>query len=170
MRALWLATATVIALGSPALAQTDALERVEADAPITLETPSTLEAKQETERMLPSSWYGEPFALNGQDVVSFRSEGGPVAGSEVFTADYDNTEWRFSSEENRDEFLRDPVKYVPEFGGYCPVGLARGELKVGTAEHFSLVGDKLYMNAHRRAEDQFSEDPTGFIAAAKLNF
>ena len=117
-----------------------------------------------------NSWYGKPFALNGQDVVSFHEASGPVAGTEDYTTMWDNTEWRFSSAENRDAFEANPASYVPEFGGYCPVALAQGDAKIGTAEHFTIVDEKLYLNYNQEAEDSFHDNPVGYIAAAKVSF
>jgi YHS domain-containing protein len=117
-----------------------------------------------------NSWYGKPFALNGQDVVSFYDRAGPVEGSQEFTTVWDNTEWRFSSEANRDAFEANPAQYVPEFGGYCPVALTQGEAKIGTAEHFTLVDEKLYLNFNEGASNSFEDNPIGYIAAAKVNF
>jgi len=117
-----------------------------------------------------ASWYGKPFAVSGQDVVSFHEASGPVAGSEEFAATWDNTEWYFSSAENRDEFLADPIRYVPEFGGYCPVALTQGQAKIGTAEHFTIVDEKLYFNFNQATENSFEDNPIGYIAAAKVSF
>ena len=65
------------------------------EAAKTVQTEQTLEDVAKTRQ---ASWYGKPYALSGNDVVSFKSAGGPVAGSEEFKAEWDNTEWRFSSE------------------------------------------------------------------------
>ena len=166
MRKLLLATAIAVTGVSSgfALAQTE-VEVVE-----TVTEVADVQALEEVAQTREASWYGEPFALEGQDVVSFGSEGGPVAGSEEFQAEWGNTQWYFSSAENRDEFLNDPESYIPEFGGYCPVALASGDFKIGTAEHFTIVDDNLYVNYDRGAANLFDGDPTGYIAAAKVNF
>ncbi len=120
---------------------------------------------------LQNSWYGKPLALSGQDVVSFHDGAtGPVAGSQEYTTLWDNTEWRFSSAENRDAFAANPMRYVPEFGGYCPVALTQGDVKIGTAEHFTIIDEKLYLNYNQGAEKSFEENPIGYIAAAKVSF
>lgn len=129
---------------------------------------ATVQTAEEATRQ--SSWYGKPFAVDGQDVVSYQTENGPVAGSQEFTANWDNTEWRFASAENRDLFLNDPDRYVPQFGGYCPVALAQGHAKIGTARHFNVVDEKLYLNINRRAQNSFDDNPVGYIAAAKVTF
>ncbi|MEM9234800.1 MAG: YHS domain-containing (seleno)protein, partial [Pseudomonadota bacterium] len=99
------------------------------------------ETSEATEADILNSWYGQQFALDGQDVVSFRSEEGPVDGSDEYAVEWDDTTWKFSSENNRDAFLEDPERYMPEFGGYCPVALASGDVKIGSARHFTIVDD-----------------------------
>ena len=90
-----------------------------------------LESKEDAKERRPASWHGKRVALRGRDVVSFSKDSGPVKGSKKFVAEWDNTKWYFANEKNRDAFKTDPKKYIPEFGGYCPVALSRGEVKVG---------------------------------------
>ena len=173
-----LITAGMIAAGS-ASAQTiteqtgtaqTIIEQVETAEAVELVTEVEAPAQIERNSDRQSAWYGKPYAIDGRDVVSYRSEAGPVEGSKAITAEYDNTQWRFSSEENRDEFLRDPSKYVPEFGGYCPSTLADGKWKVGSAKHFDIVDDKLYLSYDKKRSEVFRNDSTGYIAAAKIKF
>lgn len=163
-----LITAGMIAAGS-ATAQT-VTEPTE--TAVTVEAAAEVEAPAQIERNSDrqSTWYGDPFAIDGTDVVSYRSESGPVKGSEEFTAEYDNTQWRFSSEENRDEFLSDPAKYVPAFGGYCPTTLAAGDWKVGSAKHFDVVDDQLYFSYDKKRSEIFGENAPGYIVGARANF
>ena len=167
-----LVTAGMIAAG-PASAQTvvEPVESVETIEVETIEVETAEPAVQEQAEDQPqSAWYGKPYAIDGTDVVSYRSESGPVKGSEEFTAEYDNTQWRFSSEENRDEFLSDPVKYVPEFGGYCPTTLAAGRWKVGSSKHFDIVDDKLYLSYDKKRSEVFGENAPDYIVGAKVKF
>jgi len=117
-----------------------------------------------------SSWAGKKVALRGKDVVSYHKNDKPLKGSKKYVAEYDDTTWRFSSEENRDEFLENPKKYVPQFGGYCPVALSKNHAKVGTSTQYKIVDDQLYMNFNRASKNLFSKDPDNFLVQAKLNF
>ncbi len=137
--------------------------------PVLAQTDETVsEATENSTR--ESSWYGQRYALNGQDVVSFRAETGPVKGSDNFVAEWDNTHWKFATAESRDAFLENPEYYAPQFGGYCPVALSKGEVKIGSAKHFNVVDDKLYLNYNEETSGQFHTNPTGYIAGAKLTF
>ena len=117
-----------------------------------------------------ASWQGQEVALSGRDVVSYHNSVKPLRGSKQIVANWDNTQWQFSSEENRDLFLKDPEKYVPEFGGFCPVALAENHAKVGKSSHYTVVDEKLYLNYNRKNRSSFNESPDNFLWRAQLNF
>ena len=117
-----------------------------------------------------ASWQGQDVALRGRDVVSYHNAIKPLKGSKDIVANWDNTQWRFSSEENRDLFLKDPKKYVPEFGGFCPVALADNNAKIGKSSHYSVIDNKLYLNYNRKSRSSFNESPDNFLWKAQLNF
>ena len=119
---------------------------------------------------LPSSWEGQDVALRGNDVVSYFQAEQPLEGSEKYTAQWDNTTWHFSSEENRDLFEKNPDKYVPAFGGYCPVALSKNMAKVGFTKQYTVVDEKLYLNYNQEARDEFRETPKEYIVRAQLTF
>ena len=117
-----------------------------------------------------ASWQGQEVAISGRDVVSYHNAIKPVKGSKQIVANWDNTQWRFSSEENRDLFLKNPERYVPEFGGFCPVALADNHTKVGKSSHYTVVDEKLYLNYNRKTRSSFNESPDNFLWRAQLNF
>jgi len=136
----------------------------------TIETEVLKLSIPETRTARAASWQGQELALAGVDVVSFYSEDGPTDGSKDFFAKYDDTTWRFSSEENRDLFQENPTKYVPEFGGFCPVALASNNAKVGKSTHYTVVNDKLYLNYNSASQYKFRKGPDEFLVRAQLNF
>lgn len=117
-----------------------------------------------------ASWQGKRVALRGRDVVSFHQESGPVKGSKDYVAEWDKTKWRFSSEENRTLFLKDPKKYVPGFGGYCPVALAEKKIKVGRESQHTVVDGTLYLNYNKDSLERFRQGPREIISQARLHF
>ena len=144
-------------IGSPlAVAQVNDFETIQ------------LEQPEKVEKQSLASWHGKKVALRGRDVVSFSQDSGPVKGSKKFVAEWDNTQWRFSSEANRDAFKINPEKYIPEFGGWCPVALSQGELKVGRTNQFTRIEDKLYMNFNKRARERFATNPDDYILKAQV--
>lgn len=118
----------------------------------------------------PASWHGKKVALRGRDVVSFSEGSKPIKGSKKYAAEWDNTKWYFSNEKNRDLFESNPDKYIPEFGGWCPVALSRGEVKVGRTNQFTRVDEKLYLNYNKTAQREFAKDPDTYILRAEVNW
>ena len=110
------------------------------------------------------------MALRGRDVVSFHQDSGPVKGSKKYVAQWDDTKWYFSNEKNRDAFKTDPRKYIPEFGGYCPVALSKGKAKVGRTNQFTKVDDKLYLNYNSDLRGKFATKPDDYIVKAQINW
>ncbi|GEM_PF-2524756 len=117
-----------------------------------------------------ASWQGKKVALKGRDVVSYFENDKPLKGSKKYVADWDNTKWQFSSEKNRDLFLRDPKKYIPEFGGFCPVALADNKAKIGHTGQYAVINEKLYLNYNKSSKSLFTKNPDNFLVRAQLNF
>ena len=118
----------------------------------------------------PASWHGKKVALRGRDVVSFTEGSKPVKGSKKYAAEWDDTKWYFSNEKNRDLFESNPDKYVPGFGGWCPVALSRGEMKVGRTNQFTRVDEKLYLNYNKTAQREFAKDAESYIYKAEISW
>ena len=70
------------------------------------------------------------FVANGYDIVSyFNNEA--IEGDKNFTTEYDGGKFKFSSQKNLDIFIANPVKYIPQYGGYCAYAVAEKGEKVG---------------------------------------
>lgn len=57
-------------------------------------------------------------AIKGFDTVAFHSEGRAVKGKKEFSYQWSDAIWYFKSDENRDLFAADPLRYAPQLGGY----------------------------------------------------
>src|SRR5438094_10557215 len=58
-------------------------------------------------------------AIMGYDTVAYFTDGKAVKGSEEFTYDWLGTPWHFASKKHKEMFMSEPVKYAPQYGGYC---------------------------------------------------
>jgi YHS domain-containing protein len=112
----------------------------------------------------------EGTAIGGTDPVAYFTEGKPVAGTDEFTAEYDEVTWKFSSAENRDKFVAEPAKYAPQYGGFCAFGAAMGFKVPVVPEAWSIVDGKLYLNNSLKVQERFEEDVPGYIRKATLNW
>jgi YHS domain-containing protein len=118
----------------------------------------------------PETFQSGGIAINGTDPVAYFTQGGPVAGTAEFTADYKGATWQFVSAANRDAFLADPEKYGAQFGGYCAFAASRGYLAPTIPEAWTVYEDRLYLNANLRARELWLQDVPGNIAAGEKNW
>lgn len=109
-------------------------------------------------------------AIRGYDTVAYFTQGGPAKGLKQFSTEWQGATWRFSSQENLDLFVEDPVKYAPQYGGYCAYGVANDALVKIEPELWSIVDDKLYLNFNKKFDNAFKKDLAGYIAAADKKF
>ena len=71
-----------------------------------------------------------PIALvgaQGYDLVSYHQPSGPVRGSGYHAKAYKGVTYIFANEGNAETFAANPEKYLPEFGGFCAMGVAKGK-------------------------------------------
>jgi hypothetical protein len=110
------------------------------------------------------------LALRGYDPVAYFDSGKPARGLETLSASFGGARYLFASAAHRQQFLADPKKYVPEFGGFCAVGTAFGEKVDTDPETGEVVDGKLYLNNGPKALQLFHQDRAGTIAKAEGNW
>jgi YHS domain-containing protein len=105
--------------------------------------------------------------IGGFDPVAYFIEAKPRLGSADFELSFAGTVWRFCNEGNRAAFLADPPVYMPRFGGYDPISLARGATAPGHGELWAIADERLYLFFTAAARDTFSSDPVSAVDAAE---
>jgi YHS domain-containing protein len=109
---------------------------------------------------------GGGIALHGYDAVAYVNQKQAVKGSPAFTATYDGVRYQFASAQSKAAFEADPARYVPQYGGFCAYGVARGFKVDVDPEAFSVVDGKLYLNVSKSVRETWSKDPQGYIRKA----
>jgi hypothetical protein len=107
------------------------------------------------------------LAIGGYDPVAFFTDGKPVAGSADLELPYDGAVWRFRNSGNRAAFAERPDVYMPQFGGYDPVGVTRGLAVAGNPDIWAIVGERLYLFYDVAQREKFLADPARMIATAQ---
>ncbi len=118
-----------------------------------------------TERVVSDPNSG--LAIGGFDPVAYFTEATPRLGSPDFELGYAGVVWRFRNEGNRAAFIAHPDVYMPRFGGYDPIAVARGSSAPGHAELWTIIEQRLYLFYNAEARDAFAGDPRGSIHAAE---
>ncbi len=86
------------------------------------------------------------IAIEAFDAVAYHSSGAAQKGVRNFQVTWAGSIWYFSNLENRQTFSSDPEKYVPQFGGYDPFGMAmNGVSQPATPELWEINDGKLYL-------------------------
>ncbi|CAM1352444.1 YHS domain-containing (seleno)protein [Tenacibaculum crassostreae] len=86
------------------------------------------------------------FVAEGYDVVSYFNNDKPLEGKKKFQTTYDGAKFKFDSQENLNLFKENPIKYIPQYGGYCAYAVAAKKTKMYIdAEAYEVRDGKLYL-------------------------
>jgi YHS domain-containing protein len=111
-----------------------------------------------------SAAYG--LGLDGFDPVSYFSDSKPAKGNTSVSAQHQGETYHFVSTQNRETFVANPDRYLPQYGGYCAWAVAQGKLAPGNAGVFKVVEGKLYLNYSPDVASRWEKDVPGFIRTA----
>jgi YHS domain-containing protein len=97
--------------------------------------------------------------LKGADVVAYFADAQYKQGNPSINSVYEKITFYFSSPENKSRFDAEPMKYVPQYGGYCANGTAYGIPWGGDADTWRVIDGKLYIFGGAQSRDAFLLDP-----------
>lgn len=109
-------------------------------------------------------------ALEGRDPVAFFTQAAPMLGKAEISAEHEGATYYFARQTHRDQFLADPERYVPAFGGYCAFGAAKGKLFPVEIETWQIVDERLLLNYNDEIKAQFDADVEALLAKADENW
>ena len=92
---------------------------------------------------------GTEYVLGGFDVTSYWTWEKPVMGSEEFMVEHEDGKFLFRNEQAMSWFLREPMKYLPQYGGYCATAVAAGytaPVDADSAWFIDPIRRKIYLN------------------------
>lgn len=110
------------------------------------------------------------LAIKGYDTVAYFQAGKALKGNESFTFQWHNLTWYFQTRDNRDLFETSPVKYAPQYDGYCAWAMTEARKAVTDPEVWKIVNGKLYLNCSMAAYENWSRDIPGNIKKADTNW
>lgn len=85
-------------------------------------------------------------------------------GLDSIVADYRDIRYRFSSEADRELFLRNPAEYAPQDLGCDPIVLTKeGKAVVGDIQYGAFFDQKLYLFTSAQNRELFKKSPLLFI-------
>ena len=105
-------------------------------------------------------------AVQGYDVVAYFESNKAIQGNSEINTKYNNAMYFFFSEKNKELFLKNPLKYAPQFGGYCAYGASESHLSPTDPQAFTIVDDKLYLNYNLEVKKMWTKDRDARITKA----
>jgi YHS domain-containing protein len=96
--------------------------------------------------------------LTGADVVAYFTQNAYVQGKPSIKSTYEKITFYFATPEHKALFDKEPMKYVPQFGGYCANGMAYGIPWGGDADTWRIFDGKLFIFGGAESRDAFLLD------------
>jgi YHS domain-containing protein len=97
-------------------------------------------------------------AIKGYDTVAYFTEQRAVKGNEDISQNWLGAIWVFSSEEHKQLFSGNPVKYAPQYGGHCADGVAYGDVTTNIdPQAWRIIEGKLYLNYDQGSAAEIEE-------------
>jgi len=86
------------------------------------------------------------IAIQGYDPVAYFTANKAIKGKKEFALYHQGATYYFASAANKDLFKAEPVKYEPQYGGWCAYAMgAKGEKVSVDPETFKIMNGKLYL-------------------------
>ena len=88
----------------------------------------------------------ENVAASGYDVVAYFTEDQALEGDQNITSTFQGVTYLFTSQKNKDIFEQSPLKYTPQYGGWCAYAMGKKGEKVSVnPKAYSIENGKLYL-------------------------
>jgi YHS domain-containing protein len=103
--------------------------------------------------------------------VAYFTDNRAVKGSAEYSYDWLGTPWHFASRAHQDMFTRDPIKYAPQYGGYCAGEVVAGSVTTDIdPEAFKIIDGKLYLIYDKADADEFAANASEAVTKADANW
>jgi YHS domain-containing protein len=114
------------------------------------------------------------LAINGYDPIAYFTQQKAVKGNKQLSAIFEGVTYYFSSQSNKDLFLKDPKKFEPAYGGWCAYAMGANNEKVEIdPETFKILNGKLYLYYHKWGNNtltKWNADEANLKAKADKNW
>lgn len=91
------------------------------------------------------------LAIGGYDLVAYFNAGKAVKGDPQFSWVLGSTTYLFSTRENLDAFKATPLKYLPQYEGFCALAVSYGKKISVDPKTFKVIDNKLYLFFHGKS-------------------
>jgi YHS domain-containing protein len=110
------------------------------------------------------------LALKGYDPVAYFTASKAVKGDPSIQEQHQGVTYRFSSNENRDSFRKQPERYLPQYGGYCAWAVGHNYTAPADPEAWKIINGKLYLNYNKDVQKKWVAEEAPLISAGDKNW
>lgn len=115
-----------------------------------------------------TNWRG--VAVKGYDVVAYFRQSAAVKGDDNFSVAHQGITYYFVSQENKNLFVAEPAKYLPQYGGYCAWAVSQGSKADIDPEAWKIVDGRLFLNYSLKIQKKWEENMSDNIHLADKNW
>ena len=101
---------------------------------------------------------GVPLGLHGVDAVALTTYNAVAEGDAAHTVVEDGVAYYFASAESARKFKTDPVRFAPQYGGFCAYAVALGKKFDGDHHYADIVDGKLYLFVNADVFEKYKKD------------
>jgi len=112
----------------------------------------------------------EGIGLKGYDPVAYFASRAPTQGSEQYSYVWKGITYRFASGENLQRFKANPVRYLPQYGGYCAYAISIDRIADIDPKRWAIVDGKLYLNNNFFSQSLWSLNKSARITSGDRNW
>ena len=109
-------------------------------------------------------------AAGGYDVVSYFESGKPAKGAQAHAAEWNGARWLFATAAHREQFLAQPEKFAPQFGGYCAWAVGHNYTASSDPEAWTIRDGKLYLNYNQDVQKKWTPEAASWIQKGEVNW
>ena len=114
------------------------------------------------------------LALDGYDAVAYLNQSKAIKGNKSNSVIYEGVTYYFSSVVNKNEFLKNPSKFEPAYGGWCAFAMGSNGKKVSVdPKTFKIVNGRLnlfYNRFFNNTLEDWNKDEANLKRKADLNW
>lgn len=114
------------------------------------------------------------LAIEGYDPVSYFTIGTAVEGKKEIAVIHNGVTYHFATNQNKELFKANPLKYEPQYGGWCAYAMgAKGEKVEIDPETFKVLDGKLYLFYNKyfnNTKKAWNKDEKNLKAKADLSW
>jgi hypothetical protein len=117
--------------------------------------------------LVNTGYFGD-VAIKGYDPVAYFTDNRAEQGSQKYSYKWLDAIWYFTSAEHRDLFKSNPLKYAPQYGGYCADGVSFGTITTNIdPKAWRIIDGKLYLSYDPGTAAGLEQTPSKVVDSKK---